>query len=168
MKKEIRKVFFKRRDGLTPTKHAEIEQKMIAQFLKAINLLLSKDCQPPLLPNTQREVVVGSFYSVRSEIKAQSILDQLMEQGTHFNGKKLICSLPAVESMKESTMKFRRYEGVDGLVRSKLGIMEPKPENDALEPDILVAPLCCYDLSLNRIGFGSGFFDKYIEELRSK
>ena len=32
-------------------------------------------------------------------------------------------------------------------------------------PDILLIPLVAYDNSLNRLGYGGGFYDRYIEKI---
>jgi 5-formyltetrahydrofolate cyclo-ligase len=56
---------------------------------------------------------------------------------------------------------------VGDLKVGTLNILEPKPEMPELYPDILLTPLCAYDSQLNRLGFGSGFYDRYIGNLRS-
>ena len=33
-------------------------------------------------------------------------------------------------------------------------------------PDILLVPLLAYDKNLNRIGYGGGFYDRYIKRLK--
>ena len=32
-------------------------------------------------------------------------------------------------------------------------------------PDILLVPLVAYDNNLNRLGYGGGFYDRYIEKI---
>ena len=32
-------------------------------------------------------------------------------------------------------------------------------------PDILLVPLVAYDVSLNRLGYGGGYYDRYIEKI---
>ena len=32
-------------------------------------------------------------------------------------------------------------------------------------PDILLVPLVAYDSSLNRLGYGGGYYDRYIEKI---
>ena len=35
-------------------------------------------------------------------------------------------------------------------------------------PDILLVPLLAYDTNLNRIGYGGGFYDRYIARIKRK
>ena len=40
--------------------------------------------------------------------------------------------------------------------------------NKIVFPDILLVPLVAYDDNLNRVGYGGGFYDRYIKKLRKK
>jgi 5-formyltetrahydrofolate cyclo-ligase len=47
---------------------------------------------------------------------------------------------------------------------NKFGIPEPL-SSKVFYPDILLVPLVGYDGSLNRLGYGGGFYDRYIEKI---
>jgi 5-formyltetrahydrofolate cyclo-ligase len=47
---------------------------------------------------------------------------------------------------------------------NKFGIPEPVPSR-IFYPDILLVPLVGYDDNLNRLGYGGGFYDRYIEKI---
>ena len=35
-------------------------------------------------------------------------------------------------------------------------------------PNILLVPLVAYDKNLNRLGYGGGFYDRYIKKIKKK
>ena len=48
---------------------------------------------------------------------------------------------------------------------NKYGIPEPI-SNKVKYPDILLVPVVAYDKNLNRIGYGGGFYDRYIKKIK--
>ena len=48
---------------------------------------------------------------------------------------------------------------------NKFGIPEPISDK-ILYPSILIVPLVAFDKNLNRIGYGGGFYDRYINKLK--
>ena len=51
------------------------------------------------------------------------------------------------------------------MIINKYGIPEPI-SNKVKYPDILIVPLVAYDKNFNRIGYGGGFYDRYIKKIR--
>ena len=62
-------------------------------------------------------------------------------------------------------MDFYKWSTIDPLVINKFGIPEPI-SNKKIYPDILLVPLVAFDKNLNRIGYGGGFYDRYIQKIR--
>ena len=62
-------------------------------------------------------------------------------------------------------MNFFDWSTKDPLVINKYGIPEPISKKKRY-PDILLVPLVAYDKNLNRIGYGGGFYDRYIKKLK--
>ena len=48
--------------------------------------------------------------------------------------------------------------------RNKYGIPEPEA-TQKIYPDILFVPLVAFDKKLNRLGYGGGFYDRYIQKI---
>ena len=46
-----------------------------------------------------------------------------------------------------------------------MGIPIPKKKHK-VHPDILLIPLVAYDSNKNRLGYGGGFYDRYIKKLK--
>lgn len=50
-----------------------------------------------------------------------------------------------------------------------MGITEPLTESDHFEPmDLIIIPGIAYDLSGNRVGYGKGYYDRYLQQYSSK
>ena len=61
-------------------------------------------------------------------------------------------------------MDFFHWSIKDPLSINQYGIPEPI-SNKVKYPDILLVPLVAYDNHLNRLGYGGGFYDRYIEKI---
>lgn len=67
----------------------------------------------------------------------------------------------------EFRMEYRFVDGADELVSGAYGIPEP-PENAELyvpspeKHDICIVPAVCFDKSGYRIGYGRGYYDRYL------
>ena len=64
-------------------------------------------------------------------------------------------------------MDFYQWSTNNPLVINKLGI--PEPISTIVKyPDVLLVPLVAFDKNLNRIGYGAGFYDRYINKIRKR
>ena len=98
---------------------------------------------------------VGGYYPYNYEIDIMEILK-------NFEKKKYQISLPKIK--KNSEMDFFHWSIKDPLSINQYGIPEPI-SNKVKYPDILLVPLVAYDKNLNRIGYGGGFYDRYIKKI---
>lgn len=77
-------------------------------------------------------------------------------------GKKIL--IPKVLSTTE--MVFVAY-AKDQLERSRFGLLEPKSEK-AESPDLIVAPGLAWNFEGHRIGFGGGYYDRYLKNFKGR
>ena len=62
-------------------------------------------------------------------------------------------------------MDFFIWTSKDPLSVNKYGIPEPISKKKVY-PNILLVPLVAFDKSNNRIGYGGGFYDRYINKIK--
>ena len=105
--------------------------------------------------NTNNVNNLGGYYPSNYEIYDLEILDLLQK-------KNFKISLPVIK--KNNQMDFYKWSNNDPLKINKFGIPEPI-YSKKFYPDILLIPLVSYDNDLNRLGYGGGFYDRYIEKI---
>jgi 5-formyltetrahydrofolate cyclo-ligase len=64
-------------------------------------------------------------------------------------------------------MDFFQWSSKDPLTINKYGIPEPTSKK-IIYPNILLVPLLAFDKYLNRIGYGGGYYDRYIKKIKTK
>jgi 5-formyltetrahydrofolate cyclo-ligase len=74
--------------------------------------------------------------------------------------KKIKTLLPVIKS--KNKMNFVAWQYLDILKINNFGMLDPYLQTKPLVPDIMLVPLLAFDLQNNRIGYGRGFYDKYL------
>ena len=103
-----------------------------------------------------KKKIIGGYYSYNFEAEIMPILEK-------FEKLKYIISLPKIGS--NYSMNFFLWSINDPLNVNKYGIPEPIT-NKIIYPDILLVPLVAYDKNRNRLGYGGGFYDRYIKKIK--
>ena len=124
-------------------KNFEIKSSRILNFLKTHNYNFKN---------------LGGYYPTNYEIDDLNILE-------FFEKKNYNILLPIIK--KNNQMEFFKWSKNDPLKINKYGIPEPVPSK-LYYPDILLVPLVGYDNDLNRLGYGGGFYDRYIEKIEKR
>tara|TARA_B100000941_G_scaffold276520_1_gene239250 strand:+ start:786 stop:1334 length:549 start_codon:yes stop_codon:yes gene_type:complete len=68
--------------------------------------------------------------------------------------------LPIVE---KNDMSFHKWDKNDVLFVNKYGIPEPKKSVNVI-PSLILVPLLAFDEDKNRLGYGKGFYDKFLNK----
>jgi len=98
---------------------------------------------------------IGVYYPIGSEILTQNIIQELIS-----NGQEVF--LPKVIDEK---MEFRRITDFSSLEKGSFDIMEPRDDckvNNSL--DVILVPTVGISPSGVRLGYGHGFYDKFLAE----
>ena len=103
-----------------------------------------------------RGKILGGYYPYNYEVDGMQILEK-------FEKKNYFISLPKIK--KNSQMDFFYWSTKDPMTINEYGIPEPI-SNKVEYPDILLVPLVAYDKNFNRIGYGGGFYDRYIKRIK--
>lgn len=143
-KKQIRKIMLERRRNMSREavmdKSLQISEKVIAstQYHEAERIFI--------------------FISFENEVDTGWLIRRALA-----DGKKVAAPL-----VKNGTMKFRYFTLSDELKEGEFGIKEPAedlPKAYAKSSSTLVImPGIAFDRSRNRVGFGKGFYDKWMKE----
>ena len=129
-------------------KNYQVKNKKI-NFKEILNILKERKI---------KKKIIGGYYPYNYEINSIHILEK-------FEKKKYRISLPKIR--KNSQMDFFQWSFKDPLTINKYGI--PEPISTKIQfPNILLVPLVAYDKDLNRLGYGGGFYDRYIKKIRKK
>ena len=109
-----------------------------------------------LKKNKIKGKIIGGYYPYNYEVDAIKILEK-------FETLNYKVSLPKIK--KNSQMDFFYWSRKDSLIINKYGIPEPS-SNKVVYPNILLVPLVAFDKNFNRIGYGGGFYDRYINKIK--
>ena len=63
-------------------------------------------------------------------------------------------------------MSFKSWIFKEPLYVSKFGILEPNNLRKEIIPDLIIVPLVAFDSNLNRIGYGKGYYDRSLKQIR--
>lgn len=102
--------------------------------------------------------VVSAYWPMKSEMDIRPVMTYLFENG-------YTVALPVVTA-KGQPMIFRRWTPDEALVIGPYGIEEPSEDCDLVIPEFLFLPLLAFDRQGGRLGYGGGFYDRTIVELR--
>ncbi len=111
-----------------------------------------------LLP--QAGQVVSGFAPFPDEIDPSGILSKARARGATL-------ALPVVVG-KGQRLQFRAWDFGQALEPGVWGIPCPPETCAVVEPDLLIVPLLGFDQWGARLGFGGGFYDRTLQDLRSK
>lgn len=141
-----------RRSALTGHER-EVAAEAVARhglgFLRK-NGLLQKNAAP----------VVSGFLAIGEEIDPAPLMAGLQADGC-------LLALPVMVG-KSEPLAFRTWSPGAPLVARMWGIREPGPEAPLLEPDVLLVPLLAFDRTGHRLGYGGGYYDRTLRDLRRR
>lgn len=104
--------------------------------------------------------LVGAYLPIKEEICLRQLLKWLTEFGKPY-------ALPKIISYEKREMVFVPCTVSDTLQQNRFGISEPILDAET-EPDLLIVPALAVDLHGTRLGYGHGYYDRYISKLRAK
>ena len=101
-------------------------------------------------------ILIGGYYPVNYEMDCLKILKEL-------EIRRFKISLPVIK--KNRKMNFHNWSFSAPLKLSKYGIPEPLTSK-IVKPDIILIPLVAFDKKLFRIGYGGGYYDRYLSKIK--
>ena len=116
--------------------------------LPLLNNILKKN-------NFLKKKKIGAYFPINYEIECLEITKSL-----ELDGYKI--SLPVTK--KKNEMDFFEWSFEEPLYVGKMGIPEPQ-QMKKIYPDILLVPLVAFDKYNYRLGYGGGYYDRYIKKI---
>jgi 5-formyltetrahydrofolate cyclo-ligase len=104
-------------------------------------------------------LVVAGYSPIRSEIDPTPLMRVLAARGAQL-------ALPVIVA-RDLPLKFRAWSFGDKLQRGPLGILEPSADAAEILPEVLLVPLAAFDREGHRIGYGAGYYDRTLAQLRA-
>ena len=103
----------------------------------------------------KKHVILSSYYPSSFEVNTIRLFETELIN-------KLEIFLPVVNENK--TMHFHKWKKNDVLKINQFGMLEPALLSGHIVPDIMLVPLLAYDNQNNRLGYGGGFYDRYLNK----
>ncbi len=151
-KEQLRKLYIQKRKALSDVEFKQLNKAVVDNFFKGIDLSPVKVLHTFLPIEKQREV---NTWLIISKIKAD------------FPHIKV--SVPRINNQSAMIENFY-YEKAEQLELNMWDIPEPKQgmPTDVNDLDLVLVPLLAFDRAGNRVGYGRGFYDKFLVTVPEK
>ena len=101
----------------------------------------------------------GVYYSIGSEVQTHDLIQEFFNQGKEF-------ALPRVE---KNDLIFKKISSLSDLEPGSFGVMEPKEKCETIKNlDVVLVPSIALTREGYRLGYGFGFYDRYLHGKKSK
>jgi 5-formyltetrahydrofolate cyclo-ligase len=139
-KKEIRKELISKRKQLTA-------EEVVTKSSLICNKIIDSELY-------QKSSVIYCYSAINNEVN----LSELIEHA--FIHNKAV-ALPRVEN---NEMSFHIIKSFDELKAGYYNILEPQKKIPAPQADLIIVPAVAFTKDGNRLGYGGGFYDRYLEK----
>jgi 5-formyltetrahydrofolate cyclo-ligase len=149
-KSDLRKRYLERRLALTDEDYAHFNQRLCETFFLSVDLSFVR--------------VLHTFLPIRKYNEPDT---GLIVGGILKSFPLIRISIPKVND-ENGTLENYFWEGPDQLVQNKWGLIEPghgvPTPTDKI--DMVLVPLAAVDVDGNRVGYGKGYYDKFLKDCR--
>lgn len=147
-KNELRKQYRQKADELSAGERAELSERIAANFFDALDLsrVLNLHCFIPIIKFNEVDTAF-IFRRIWAEFPT-------------------VTTLASRSDLAAGTMLHLPYAADSQLEVNAWGISEPKDGEGvaASEIDLVIIPLLCFDTVGNRVGYGKGFYDRFLKQ----
>ena len=100
---------------------------------------------------------IAIYYPIKSEISPLKVIEICKNLSIR------IC-LPVI-CKNTNELIFSKFENEMNIAKNEYGIFEPNKISQLI-PEIIFVPMVGFDKTLNRLGYGKGYYDRTISKLR--
>ena len=108
---------------------------------------------------SSKKIAIGGYYPSNYEVNILKFLEEASK-------KKFRIALPIIRHSNK--MFFTTWLYKKPLNVNQFGIPEPKNSKKRIIPDLIMVPLVAFDNSLNRIGYGKGYYDRSLRKINKE
>ena len=138
---KLRKKYLKIRQE----KYFDINKKFFSPLLKLIRKKIKK-----------KPFIIALYYPSNFELNVLKILEL-----KYFSDQTTL--LPVTE--KNDLMKFYPWKKNEVLFVNEFGMLEPNKAKAKI-PDVIIVPLLAFDKEKFRLGYGKGYYDRYLNKYK--
>ncbi len=151
-KQELRKIYLEKRKALSGAEYSHLSFQLYQNFFANIDLSFTK--------------VLHTFLPITSKKEPDTwlIIDRIRREFPHIR-----LSIPKVNNQTGELENFY-FEGLHQLATNEWEIQEPK-QGIPTEPekiDMVLVPLLVFDEQGHRVGYGKGYYDRFLKMCPSK
>ena len=119
-------------------------------------LLIARRCLGDFV--FMKGAIIAGYAAVRGEVDPFPLMAALANNGHP------LC-LPRTH---DDMLTFHSWKPGDPLVIGRMSIPEPDVKAKERRPDLILVPLLAFDKNGYRLGYGGGYYDRYLTEHRAK
>ena len=138
-KSKLRKKYLK----IRKENYFEIDKNIFSPLYKLIKKNIKK-----------KSIIIALYYPSNFELNVLKVLDL-----KYFTVQTIL--LPVAE--KNNLMNFYQWKKNDVLTVNEFGMLEPV-KAEAKIPDVIIVPLLAFDKDKFRLGYGKGYYDRYLKK----
>lgn len=139
-------------------------RKKALQDRACLSQVYIEDKSKSIRESIMKEICLSSnvltYISYRNEVKTFQLVENLCE-------KNIMVSVPVIAGEK---IKPARIQDLSNLKENEIGI--PEPQNPSFVKksiiDTVIVPGVVFDRSGNRIGYGKGYYDRFLDGFEGK
>lgn len=142
IKKETRKNIIKKRDELDKEAKKIMDDEIIKKLINSEEYKKARG--------------IFTYIGFASEIDTKIIIEDALRLGKEVYVPKIF----------NKEMILIRIDSLENLITSSYGILEPigdKNDFDVNKLDLIIMPGVAFDEEFNRLGYGAGYYDKFLD-----
>lgn len=150
IKAELREIYLRERKSISSTELHQRSFNIYQQFFSYVDLSFTR--------------IVHTFIPIAKNREPDTwlIIDRIRREFPHIR-----LSVPKINTTTHSLQNFF-FEGLHQLEENKMGIKQPKQgvPTESQKIDLVLVPLLIFDEQGNRVGYGKGYYDKFLATCR--